>query len=179
MRWPFLLVARLSLVSLALLGAASKAPVVELDAARRLLPIPDACASVDCLLVHAYQTDPKASELALRLWRESGDVAGVGPEEVMDGGFRGTIHLVPQLPINGYRKHLAWVLEGTRAIDDFFSALQWRHRPRICGGARCALLQRAKRAARDRQARTQGFQMRAAGKRPRVGRPGRRVLCGA
>jgi hypothetical protein len=120
MRWPILLAA---LISLASLGAASPAPVVQLDAAKRLLPIPDACASVDCLLEHAYQTDPKASELALRLWRESGDVAGVGPEEVMDGGFRGTIHLVPQLPINRYRKHLGWVVDGTRAIDDFFSAL--------------------------------------------------------
>jgi hypothetical protein len=120
MRRPILLV---SLISVALLGAAAPAPNVELEAAKRLLPIPDACSSVDCLLEHAYQTDPKASELALELWQDSGDVAGVGPEEVMDGGFRGRIHLVPQLPINAYRKHLGWVVEGTHAIDDFFSKL--------------------------------------------------------
>ena len=114
---------RASLTSLALLGAGYPPPVVQLEAAKRLLPIPDACPSVDCLIEHAYEMDPKASELALSLWHETGDVAGVGSDELMDGGFRGTIHLVPQLPINAYRKHLGWVLDGTRAIDDFFSAL--------------------------------------------------------
>ena len=126
MRWPILLV---TLISLTLLGATPPAPIVELDAAKRLLPMPDACPSVECLLEHAYHTDPKAAELALKLWRESGDVAGVGAEEVMDGGFRGTIHLVPQLPIDIYRKHLGWVVDGTHAIDDFFSTLYANQAP--------------------------------------------------
>jgi len=119
MRWPCLL------LSLTLLGAAAPTPtpVVELDAAKRLLPGPGTCETVECLLEQAYQSDPQARELALGLWRSSGDVAGVGPEEVMDGGFRGTIHLVPQLPILGYRKHLEWVADSTRAVDRFFDAL--------------------------------------------------------
>jgi hypothetical protein len=127
MRWPILLVTPLSLASLASSGAAAAtptpAPAVELDAAKRLLPSTEPCESVACLLEHAYRTDPKASELALGLWHATGDVAGVGPEEVMDGGFRGTIQLVPQLPINAYRKHLAWVVAATRDIDDFFKGL--------------------------------------------------------
>jgi hypothetical protein len=41
----------------------------------------------------------------------------------MDGGFRGTIHLVPQLPIQGYRKHLSWVVAATHSMDKFFEAL--------------------------------------------------------
>jgi hypothetical protein len=126
MRWPILLA---SLLSFAALGAAAPAPVVELEAAKRLLPSANACADVACLIEHAYSGDPKASELALSLWRSTGDVAGVGPEELMDGGFRGTIHLVPQLPINAYRKHLAWVVAGTQAIDGFFSSLYQNQAP--------------------------------------------------
>ena len=98
-------------------------PTVELGAAKQLLPGADACETTECLLEHAYRDDPKASALALELWRTTGDVAGVGPEETMDGGFRGTIHLLPQLPMHGYRKHLAWVASGARAMDRFFEQL--------------------------------------------------------
>jgi hypothetical protein len=41
----------------------------------------------------------------------------------MDGGFRGTIELVPQLPTGAYRKHLVWVGASMRAIDAWFTAL--------------------------------------------------------
>jgi hypothetical protein len=98
-------------------------PTVELAAARRALPSQPECSTVECLLQNAYQGDDKAKELAATLWSEAADLAGVGPEETMDGGFRGQIRLVPQLPTRGYRKHLAWVLEATRSIDRFFSAL--------------------------------------------------------
>ena len=117
MRWLF------AVAIFTTLGASAPEPRVELDAARRLLPGAASCETTECLLEHAYRGDPKASELALGLWRATGDVAGVGPEEVMDGGFRGTIHLLPQLPVQGYRKHLAWVVSGTRAMDVFFERL--------------------------------------------------------
>jgi hypothetical protein len=114
----------------ALLGALMLSPAAvaasdSLDFATAKLVLPDAgdCADVPCLLERAYQADPKAAELALELWNKSGDVAGVGPEEVMDGGFRGTIHLVPQFPINGYRKQLAWVVGAAQTTDHFFEAL--------------------------------------------------------
>jgi hypothetical protein len=115
----------IALIALASLGSAAPAvaPAIDLDTAKRVLHVAGDCASVECLLQRAYQADPKAAELALALWKDTGDVAGVGPEEVMDGGFRGTIQLVPELPIQGYRKHLSWVVEGTRSIDQFFSAL--------------------------------------------------------
>jgi hypothetical protein len=41
----------------------------------------------------------------------------------MDGGYRGKIHLVPQLPILGHRKHLEWTLTATRSFDQFFAKL--------------------------------------------------------
>jgi hypothetical protein len=101
------------------------APEIALPLARTLLPGAgageDGCADVACLIERAYRSDTKAKQLALALWTDSGDVAGVGPEEVMDGGYRGQIHLVPQLPIGSYRRHLAWVAEATRSIDQFFS----------------------------------------------------------
>jgi len=118
------LLSLLSLLSPTTTASAQTAvPVVTLEDAKRLLPASESCGSVECSIEHAYQADPKASRLALELWKTSGDVAGVGPEEVMDGGFRGTIHLVPQLPIQKYRQHLVWISSSTQAIDHFFTQL--------------------------------------------------------
>jgi hypothetical protein len=41
----------------------------------------------------------------------------------MDGGYRGAIRLVPQLPTGQYRQHLQRVSEATRQFDEFFAAL--------------------------------------------------------
>ncbi|MEP7050836.1 MAG: hypothetical protein ABJB12_10800 [Pseudomonadota bacterium] len=107
-------------------GSAEGAPpndVIDVKMARQVFPGLDDCVDVPCLLTRAYRADPKAAQLALDLWTESGDVAGVGSEQVMDGGFRGTIHLVPELPINRYRQQLAWVVEASRTTNHFFEAL--------------------------------------------------------
>jgi hypothetical protein len=47
-----------------------------------------------------------------------------GQEEVMDGGYRGKIHLVPQLPEGRYKKHLTWVTQAMEHIDAFFTAMK-------------------------------------------------------
>ena len=99
------------------------AQAIDLEGARRVLPPADDCADVPCLLEHAYRADPKAQKLALALWQESGSLAGLGQEERMDGGFRGEIHLIPQLPVAGYRRQLSWVMASSHAIDHFFSTL--------------------------------------------------------
>jgi hypothetical protein len=98
-------------------------PAIELALARTLLPGGDDCGDVGCLIARAYRSDAKARQLALALWTDSGDLAGVGAEEVMDGGYRGRIQLVPQLPIGGHRRHLAWTAEAMRSIDALFSSL--------------------------------------------------------
>ena len=97
-------------------------PVIDLARAKALLPGFDDCADVACLIDRAYRPDARARELALALWSDSGDLAGVGPDEIMDGGYRGRIHLVPQLPLGAHRQHLAWVAEAMRSIDRFFRA---------------------------------------------------------
>jgi hypothetical protein len=104
-------------------GRAVAAPAVDLAVARELLPGGGGCGDVECLIEHAYAADPAATRLALALWRDSGAVAGVGPDEIMDGGYRGTIHLVPELPIRGHRQHLGWVVQAMRSIDALFTAL--------------------------------------------------------
>src|SRR5574338_751744 len=69
----------------------------------------------------AYKADPKAAAIARSLYEDFGAVATVGDEEEMDGGYRGTIHLVPELPINRYRKHLEWVAAALADFDAFFA----------------------------------------------------------
>ena len=98
-------------------------PAVELGAAKQLLPTTVSCETIPCLIEHGYRADAEASRLALALFETTGDVAGVGPAVLMDGGFRGTIQLVPELPINGYRKHLLWLTRGAAGTDRFFDAL--------------------------------------------------------
>lgn len=84
---------------------------------------PPECTDVDCLISHRYASDDAARRLALQLHQTTGDVAGLGLDEVIDGGYRGMVHLVPQLPIGRYRRHLTWVISATRTIDTFFADL--------------------------------------------------------
>jgi hypothetical protein len=102
---------------------AAAASPIELPLARTLLPGNDDCGDVECLIERAYRSDARAKQLARALWTDFGDLAGVGADEIMDGGYRGRIHLVPQLPTGGYRRHLAWTAEAMRSIDALFGAL--------------------------------------------------------
>jgi len=89
---------------------------------------------VACLIDARFAADKKAQALAAQLYRDTGDVAGLGAEEIMDGGYRGKIHLVPQLPVDGYRKHLGWVVAAMTSIEAFTrSSSMANRRPRIAG----------------------------------------------
>lgn len=106
-------------------GSAHAAPEISLDDATTLLSprAKTTCTDVGCLIDRAYAADPKAHAVARAMYDDHGHVAGVGPEELMDGGYRGKIRLVPQLPIGKYRQHLQWTAEATSAIDGFFTKL--------------------------------------------------------
>ena len=109
---------------IAVVSSVAHADSVDLGDARKVFPTaPKSCADVPCLIESAYAADDKAKQLALALHRDLGDVVGVGPEEIMDGGYRGKIHLVPQLPLGKYRAHLEWVSAARRSIDAFFVEL--------------------------------------------------------
>jgi hypothetical protein len=77
--------------------------------------------SVACLIDARFAKDDQAKQLAAELYRTSGDLAALGEDEQMDGGYRGKIHLVPELPVGKYRKHLTWVVGATSSIDQFFA----------------------------------------------------------
>jgi len=106
---------------IALATPVAAAPAIDLTLAKTVLPGADDCGDVECLIGRAYRADPKAGQLALAMWTTGGDLAGVGADELLDGGYRGKIRLVSQLPIKRYRRHLAWVSEATRSIDKFFT----------------------------------------------------------
>jgi hypothetical protein len=76
---------------------------------------------VACLIEARYHDDAKAQPIAAQLYRDTGDIAGLGIDEVMDGGYRGKIHLVPELPVGGYRKHLTWISASMTSIEGFFT----------------------------------------------------------
>ncbi|MBS1124844.1 MAG: hypothetical protein H6Q90_7072 [Deltaproteobacteria bacterium] len=104
---------------------AEAAPAIsQADAKRLLAPgTKTKCTTIVCLIEDAYAADPVAQGLALALFHDTGTIAGVGPAELMDGGYRGTIRLVPQLPLGKYRKHLTWTDGAIRSIDAFFGEL--------------------------------------------------------
>ncbi|HRC59310.1 MAG TPA: hypothetical protein PKU97_25485, partial [Kofleriaceae bacterium] len=78
---------------------------------------------IECMLTERYRKDRKAQDLALAFYRTSGSVAGVGEPETMDGGYRGTIRLVPQLPTGAHRLHLARVLAASASFEELFAKL--------------------------------------------------------
>ncbi len=80
-------------------------------------------ARVRCLIAARYAADPAAAGDALTLYLRAGSIAGVLPEEEMDGGFRGRIHLVPEAPVGAERRHLQWVTAASVDFDEFFTEL--------------------------------------------------------
>lgn len=123
----------------AISASASAAPVapaalaVSEERARQLLfpgGAPAACtggdprAKVRCLVGARYEAYPKEKELALALFDDIGDVAGTEREHDMEGGFRGMIHIVPELPVGPHERHLRWVLGAQRDIKAFLAAVE-------------------------------------------------------
>lgn len=116
--------------------AGKQAAAVSAEAADR--------AVIECLIGEAYRKDEKARQAALALYRATGSIAGVGEAETMDGGYRGTIKLVPQLPVGAHRQHLLWVAAAAQQFDELFA---WLAAPPggSAGGAGSAAAQAAPR----------------------------------
>jgi len=104
---------------------AQTAPAISLREATKLLSPGKrtTCTTTECLIETAYAADPTSRDRALALYADTGTIAGVGPAEIMDGGYRGKIRLVPQLPLGTYAKHLVWTDAALRSIDAFFVEL--------------------------------------------------------
>jgi hypothetical protein len=70
-----------------------------------------------------FASDDVAARLALYLFDTDGDVVDVLSARRFDGGYRGTISLVPALPVGNERKHLAWVAAALQDFDTFFATI--------------------------------------------------------
>jgi hypothetical protein len=88
------------------------------------LPAPCQTDDIRCLVSARFSGHDAERTSALALFDETGDVVGTEEEHQMEGGFRGTIHIVPELPVGQYAKHLAWVLAAQRDIAAFQKAIE-------------------------------------------------------
>jgi len=89
---------------------------------------------VACALRKRYGGDAKAAASALALYDGTASIAGLGVDEQMDGGYRGRIHLVPELPVGRYRAHVARVVWAMAHDGLFFrrsGALNRHHVPAV------------------------------------------------
>jgi hypothetical protein len=101
------------------------------------LKVEEAKDRAHCLLSTRFEGDAEAARIAIDLFDTTGSVAGVEVDQEMDGGFRGRIHVVPEVPIGPHRRHLAWIAAASRDFDAFFEHLaagapapvRYRHRP--------------------------------------------------
>lgn len=82
-------------------------------------------ARVRCLLAERHSG--KMLEEAQNFYTTTGGVLGLLEAGNLDGGYRGVIKVVPQIPEGKYAKHLGWVLGGLGEIDTFFT---WLGAPR-------------------------------------------------
>ena len=77
-------------------------------------------------IARRFSSDPDAARLALDLFDATGDEVDVLSPQHFDGGYRGTIALVPALPVGADRQQLAWVAGALRDFDEFFAAIRAR-----------------------------------------------------
>jgi hypothetical protein len=127
--------------------AAAQAPVIPAGRAQGLLPVDSgvaddfvipvaralellpldaglpAGAGVADVLRAGLRGDPLAARQAVALYEASGDVVGVLPEQDLEGGYRGRIHLLPRLPVGPERHHLEWLAAALLELDPFFAHL--------------------------------------------------------
>jgi hypothetical protein len=78
---------------------------------------------VGCLLRVRYRGDAEATSVALAMHAQSGNIAGVQPAQLFDGGYRGVLKFVPSLPTGQARTHLAWVAAAFRDYEQLFADL--------------------------------------------------------
>jgi hypothetical protein len=80
-----------------------------------------------------FHEDPAAAAVALRLLERDGIVVDVEAPHRMNGGYRGTVSIVPALPVGRARVHLEWTDAAFADFDRFFAWLgggvRYKHRP--------------------------------------------------
>ena len=78
---------------------------------------------VRCLLGLRFSDDGEAAAAALALYDASGNVVGLNRAQTMDGGWRGMLQLVPEVPVGKHRRYLDWLLSASQDFNGFFGTL--------------------------------------------------------
>lgn len=78
------------------------------------------------MIEHKWRAEPAVLAVALELWNAQRVVVGTEPAQLMDGGFRGRLHLVPESPVGPHAKHLGWLRDAYRDYDAIFAAVTQR-----------------------------------------------------
>lgn len=65
-------------------------------------------------------------DVALELWDQHHVVVGLEPDQWMDGGFRGRLHLVPEIPTGPHVRHLGWLRDAHATIDRVLTTAEER-----------------------------------------------------
>jgi hypothetical protein len=79
---------------------------------------------IRCLLALRWSAASASGRAdAIGVYDALGSVLGLEEPGEMDGGYRGRIHIVPELPVGRYARHLGWVVSALREHDAFFAAL--------------------------------------------------------
>ncbi|MBX3231707.1 MAG: hypothetical protein KIT84_23225 [Labilithrix sp.] len=76
-----------------------------------------------CALELRYGDDAASLELARSLFDGSGVVVGVETSPTVEAGHLGELPISPAPPVGPYRRHLEWVVESFRSVEDTFAAL--------------------------------------------------------
>ncbi|MFO0663549.1 MAG: hypothetical protein U0174_06335 [Polyangiaceae bacterium] len=80
-----------------------------------------------------WSADPEANRITLTLFERFGVRSDTEREHMMDGGFRGKIHIVPAEPIGPERHHLEWIKSSYEKTDAWMkqmASLSPKHRYR-------------------------------------------------
>lgn len=77
-----------------------------------------------CLLGLRFTRDPAARAIAEDMLDRFDSPAGVERDHIMDGGYRGMIHILPRTPEGAHRTHLAWVRHTLDVFATFFRDLR-------------------------------------------------------
>ena len=86
-------------------------------------PQADTAARIQCMLRTRYRRDRRAYRMVRKIYVQSGWVVGLEPAWWMNGGWRGRVRIVPQLPIRRYRYHLRYLQKTVRDYRFFFKNL--------------------------------------------------------
>ncbi len=107
-----------------------------------------------CLLDLRFANDRVAAKTAQELYERHGILAGVDVDHMMNGGYRGILHLVPAPPTGKDRRHLEWVLAAADDFKAFFTGLEAR-------GARDVRFEAGKEGLEARGARDVRYRFRS------------------